>query len=227
VGQQIIPLALEGTIATAQIETIQRTMFIEERSRGGTLGDIRDVGAEARGSAAAGMVEYQIGVFNEMGESQNTTDQDDQKAVMGRLAFHIPSFSQLQFGASGGFEGGSAGQRRERAGGEAQFRNEWLTLRSEVMGARDGAIRRLGYYGLGAVRPRSDIEVVARWDNWDPDLHRETGPADVKERQIVGGISYFIEGAATRLAANVVRSTFPSGRVPPSTQVLLELHVVW
>ncbi|HEY2037108.1 MAG TPA: porin [Steroidobacteraceae bacterium] len=227
VGQQIIPLSLEGTIASPQIETIQRTMFIEERSRGGTLGDIRDIGAAARGSFAAGVVEYQLGLFNEMGESQNSTDQNDQKAAIGRIAFHVPRINQLQVGASGGFEGGSFTQRRERAGGEAQFRGSWLTLRSEVMGARDGAIRRLGYYGLAAARPRSDIELVARWDDWDPDLHNESGPADVDERQIVAGASYFIESAATRLAANLVHSTFPSGRVPESTQLLLELHVVW
>jgi len=227
VGQQIIPLALEGTIASPQIETIQRTMFIEERARGGTLGDIRDIGATARGSLGEGSIEYQLGLFNEMGESQNNTDQNDQKAAVGRVAFHVPFINQLQFGGSGGFEAGTLSQRRERGGGEAQFRNRWLTLRSEVMGARDGAIRRLGYYGLGALRAWSVVELVGRWDDWDPDLHRETGPTDVDERQIVGGMNFYIEGAATRLAANVIRSTFPSRLVPPSTQLLLELHVVW
>lgn len=227
VGQQIIPLALEGTIASAQIETIQRTMFIEERARGGTLGDIRDIGASARGSVGAGTIEYAFGMFNEMGESQNSTDQNDQKAAIGRVALHVPWIDQLQFGASGGFEGGALAARRERAGGEAQFRNNWLTLRSELMGARDGEVRRLGYYGLGAVRPRQDIELVARWDDWDPDLHDESTPATVDERDLVGGASYYIEGGATRLSANIVRSTFPSGRVQASTQLLLELHVVW
>jgi hypothetical protein len=228
VGQQIIPLSLEGTIASAQIETIQRTMFIEERSRGGTLGDIRDIGAAVRGSVGSNLLDYQLGVFNEMGEDQNSTDQNDQKAVLGRLAVHIPGVNQLQFGASGGFEGGPLpSQRRERAGGEAQFRSHGVTLRSEVMGARDGVIRRLGYYVLGAARPASDLELVARWDIWDPDLHNESGPVDVAEHSIVAGASYFLEGGATRLAANVIHSTYPSRLVPASTQLLLELHVVW
>jgi hypothetical protein len=95
------------------------------------------------------------------------------------------------------------------------------------MGARDGAVRRLGYYALGAVRPASDIEVVARWDNWDPDLHNESSAAAAAERELVAGASYFIEGGATRLAANVVRSTFPSGIVQSSTLLLLSLQVVW
>src|SRR5438309_2079844 len=35
VGQLILPLSLEGTVASSQIETIERTMFIAERARGG------------------------------------------------------------------------------------------------------------------------------------------------------------------------------------------------
>lgn len=225
VGQQIIPLALEGVIPSSQIETIQRTMFIEERSRGGTLGDIRDIGAALRGSA--GLLEYAFGSFNEMGESQNNTDQNDQKAVVGRVALHVPFVNQLQFGGSGGYEGGNPAQHRERAGGEAQFRGKWLTLRSEVMGARDGTIRRLGYYGLGALRLSSVLELVGRWDYWDPNLHAESGPSDIAERQLVGGVNFYIEGGATRLAANAVHSTFPSGLAAATEQLLLELHVVW
>jgi hypothetical protein len=228
VGQQIIPLSYEGVTAASQIETIERTMFIAERTRGGGISDVRDIGAEARGSIAANYVDYQVGVFNEFGDTQNSTDQNDQKATIGRLAFRLPALSALQLGASGGFEGGAlAQQRRERAGGEAQFRVRWLTLRTEVMGARDGVLRRLGYYGLGAVRPTPDVELVARWDYWDPDLPNETGPADAAEREIVAGASYFIEGGATRLAANIVRSTFPSGTVPSSTLLLFALQVVW
>lgn len=228
VGQQITPLSLEGEIAASQIETIERTMFIAERNRGAGLGDIRDIGAAARGTVGAGLVDYQIGLFNEMGESQNTTDQNDQKAAIGRVAFRVPRLTTLQLGASGGFEGGPlASQRRERAGGEALYRTSRVTLRSEVMSGRDGVIRRLGYYGLGAVRPRDDVELVARWDWWDPDLHNESGPLDVAERELVGGVNYFIEGGATRLAANLVRSSFPSGKLSSSTELLLSLQVVW
>ena len=228
VGQQIIPLSYEGITAASQIETIERTMFIAERSRGGGISDVRDIGAEVRGSVADNHVDYQLGVFNEFGETQNSTDQNDQKATIGRLAFRVPGLAALQLGTSGGFEGGPLPQqRRERAGGEGQFRNRWLTLRGEVMGARDGTLRRLGYYGLGAFRPTPDVELVGRWDYWDPDLHNESGPVNVAEREIVAGASYFIEGGATRLAANVVRSTFPSGIVRASTLLLFSLQVVW
>lgn len=228
VGQQIIPLSLEGVIAASQIETIERAMFIAERNRGGGLGDVRDIGAAARGSVADGSIDYQIGLFNEMGESQNNTDQNDQKATIGRVAFRVPAFAALQLGASGGFEGGPlATQRHERAAGEAQFRTARLTLRSEIMGGRDGSARRLGYYGLGAVRPTPEVELVARWDAWDPDLHNESNATDIAERQLIGGVNYFIEGGATRLAANIVHSTFPSHAVASTTQLLFALQVVW
>jgi len=95
------------------------------------------------------------------------------------------------------------------------------------MGARDRGRRRLGYYGLGAFRPRPEVELVGRWDYWDPDLHNESDAADAAERELVAGASYFIEGGATRLAANVVRSTFPSGIVQSSTLLLFSLQVVW
>ena len=180
VGQLILPLSLEGTVASSQIETIERTMFIAERARGGGLGDIRDIGAAARGSLAAGYLDYQVGLYNEMGESQNNTDQNDQKATIGRVVLHVPTVPELQFGASGGIEGGPlVAQRHERAGGEAQYRNRWLTVRSEIMGARDGTARRLGYYALGAARPTPDVELVARYDSWDPDLHNESGALNV------------------------------------------------
>ena len=228
IGQQLLPLSYEGVVLTWFIETVQRTMFIEERSRGGTLGDIRDIGATALGTLANGYVNYQVGLYNDMGDSQNQTDANDQKATMGRVVFRVPGFSALQLGGSGGFEGASkVNDRRERAGGEGQFRAGLLTLRSEVMSARDGNVRRLGYYGFGAIRPTSDVELVGRWDYWDPDLHNESGPTTVAERQITAGGSYFIESAATRLSANFVRSSFPSRRLSPTNELLLGLHVVW
>ena len=105
VGQQIIPLSYEGVTAASQIETIERTMFIAERSRGGGISDVRDIGAEVRGSVARHHVDYQLGVFNEFGDTQNSTDQNDQKATIGRLAFRLPGLPALQVGALGRLRG--------------------------------------------------------------------------------------------------------------------------
>lgn len=209
VGQQIIPLSLEGTISTANVETIERTMFIVERSRAVGLGDIRDVGASVNG-LLANVLEYHAGVFNETGEGQGTTDPNDQKAFMGRFAVHPPMLPGFQIGGSGGFQGGATAARRERLGTEVQFRDSWLTMRAETMTARDGELRRFGWYTLGAVRPTPPLQLVARYDAWDRDRTHEASVVDAFERQIVLGGSYLIDGTAARFVVNGVWQSFPN-----------------
>ena len=226
IGQQIIPLSLEGTIPTAQVETIERTMFIIERSRAVGLGDIRDIGVSANGRAL-GALEYHIGVFNETGEGAGTIDVNHQKAVIGRVVIHPAVVPGVQVGGSGGFQGGTLRQRRERAGGEIQYRDTRLTLRAEAMSARDGALRRFGWYGLSAVRPTSKLQFVARYDNWDRDRGSEGSFADAVERQAVIGGSYLLDGSA-KLALNVIRQTFPNvSRPRAGTIVLAAFQAVW
>jgi hypothetical protein len=226
IGQQIIPLSLEGTIPTAQVETIERTMFIVERSRATGLGDIRDIGVSANGGTL-GVVEYHVGVFNETGEGAGTIDVNDQKAVMGRIAIHPPALPYFQFGGSGGFEGGPLKQRRERAGGEIQYRDSRLTVRAEAIGARDGNLRRFGWYGLSAVRPTTHLQLVARFDSWDRDLSQELSLFDATERQMTVGASYLLD-PSTKVALNVIRQTFPNVASPRSgTIVLVAFQAVW
>ncbi len=229
VGQQIIPLSLEGTVPSSQIETIERTLFIVERSRATGLGDIRDIGASLNGTAADA-IEYHLGLFNETGESQNTTDPNDQKAVLGRVALHIPGMAHFQVGGSGGFQGGppAGPQRRERAGGEIQYRDQYLTLRTELMSARDAALRRFGWYSLASARPTEQLQFVARIDSWDRDLHSETALTDAYERQIVAGTSYLFDGGVGKVAFNLVRQTFPRiHTVPAATFALIAFQGVW
>ncbi len=210
IGQQVLPLSLEGTIPTSQVETIERTMFIVDKSRAIGLGDVRDVGVSANGLAANGVVEYHGGLFNETGESQGTTDPNNQKTLMGRVVLHPSFLPGFQIGSSGGFQGGPTPVRRERLGGELQYRTSIYTFRAEAMGARDAELRRFGWYTLGTVRPTHDLQLVARYDFWDKDLSRELSINDAAERQIVAGGSYLLEGGIARLVANVVRQDFPN-----------------
>jgi hypothetical protein len=227
IGQQIVPLSLEGTIPTSQVETVERTMFIVERSRAGGLGDVRDIGVSANGRALDA-VEYHLAVFNETGESGGNIDTNDQKALMGRVVLRAPAFPQLQIGGSGGVEGGPASQRRERAAGEGQFRSEFVTVRGEVMAARDGALRRFGWYGLGAVRPTTRLQFVARYDSWDRDLSHDVSLFDGLERQVTVGGSYLIDGSVAKVAFNVVRQTFPNiATVRAGTILLMAFQAVW
>jgi len=209
VGQQVLPLSLEGTISTAKVETIERTMFIIERSRAVGLGDIRDIGASANG-IVGNVLEYHAGLFNETGESQGTTDPNNQKAFIGRLALHPSMLPGFQIGGSGGFQGGPTATRRERAGTEVQFQDSWVTLRAETMTARDAELRRFGWYSLAAVRPTPLLQFVARYDAWDRDRTHEASIVDAFERQIVLGGSYLVDGTAAKVALNVIRQSFPN-----------------
>jgi hypothetical protein len=228
VGQQIIPLGLEGTYPTAQIETIERTLFAAERSRAVGLGDVRDIGVSANGYLAANSVEYHVGTFNETGEGAGTTDVNPQKSIVGRVAFHPTILPALQFGGSGGYEGGLPKARRERAAGEIQLKTADVTVRAEVMSARDGLLHRLGWYGLGAYRPTSRLQFVGRYDWWDRDRTAEAILQNAVEIQIVAGASYMIEGNVGKIALNVVRQTFPNvTSVRNGTFLLAGFSGVW
>ncbi|MDB4874771.1 MAG: hypothetical protein JWM41_1217 [Gemmatimonadetes bacterium] len=227
VGQQILPLGLEGGIPLSQIETIERSNISAERSRAVGLGDVRDIGASINGRATS-QLEYHVGVFNETGDDQGTTDANDQKAVVGRLVVHPSLLPNIQVGGTGAYEGGSVTQHRERGGADIQYRDNWLTLRTEAMSARDGLLHRFGWYGLGAVRPTTRLQLAARYDSWDRDRTHESSGNDAFERQIVVGGSYLVDGASTKFALNVIRQTFPNiSSVRPSTFLLAAFSGVW
>ena len=227
IGQQIVPLSLEGTISTSKVETIERTMFIVERSRATGLGDVRDIGVSANGTLPQGL-EYHVGMFNETGESAGTIDANDQKAFIGRFAYHPLFFPHLSIGGSGAFEGGARLSRRERGGTEIEFRNPLLTLRAETMAARDGDLRRFGWYSLAAIRPTDVLQFVARYDSWDKDRTHETSVFDAYERQVSVGASYLIDGTSAKIAFNIVRQTFPNvNNVTDGTFALIAFQGLW
>jgi hypothetical protein len=227
VGQQIVPLSYEGTISSAKVETIERTLFISERSRAVGLGDVRDIGVSANG--VYDLAEYHIGVFNETGEDAGTTDSNDQKAVIGRIALRPPWLPGLQFGGSGAFEGGPPLQHRERAAGEIVYGVPAFTVRAELMSARDGLLHRMGWYGLGAYRPTTRLQLSARYDAWDRDRAHETSVNDALEHQIVGAAGYVIdETSGAKVVLNVIRQTFPNiDTVRAGTILLAAFQAAW
>jgi hypothetical protein len=227
IGQQIVPLSLEGTISTSKVETIERTMFIVERSRATGLGDVRDIGVSANGTTPQG-VEFHVGMFNETGESAGTIDANPQKSIIGRLVYHPLFFPYLSIGGSGGFEGGARLSRRERGGTEVEFKNPAVTLRAETMAARDGDLRRFGWYTLGALRPTKELQFVGRFDSWDKDRTHETSLVDAYERQVSIGVSHLIDGTSAKIAFNIVRQTFPNvNNVTNGTFALIAFQGLW
>jgi hypothetical protein len=109
-----------------------------------------------------------------------------------------------------------------------EFRNPLVTLRAETMAARDGDLRRFGWYSLGAVRPTTLLQLVARYDSWDKDRTHESSLIDAYERQISIGASYLIDGTSAKIAFNLVRQTFPNvNNVTDGTFALIAFQGLW
>jgi len=226
-GQFKIPLSLEGLQSSGQLDT-ERALFASDRARGGTFGDIRDVGIMLYGPLSK-EVDYQIGVFNGSGESQNDLDKNDQKAVAGRLVVR-PSFIRgLQLGGSGVWGNGQRADRprRDRLGAESMFVRGPFTLKGELMTGSDGAIHRRGYYGHFAYKFDPKFQGIFRVDTWDPDIARENNAASATERDYVAGFNYFIREKYFKLQFNYLRKTFANGLIPSRNVLLLNLQTWW
>lgn len=227
VGQFKIPISLEGLQSSATLDT-ERALFASDRARGGTFGDIRDVGLMLYGPLSK-RVDYQIGVFNGSGENQNDLDKNDQKAVAGRLVVRPEFLKGLQLGGSGVWGNGQRSDRprRDRFGAEALFVRGPVTLKGEVMTGADGAIHRRGYYGHFVYQFEPRFQGIFRVDTWDPDISKETTAASASERDYVAGFNYFIRERYFKLQFNYVRKTFANGLLPSRNVLLLNLQTWW
>ena len=226
-GQFKIPLSLEGLQSSGQLDT-ERALFASDRARGGTFGDIRDIGIMLYGPLSK-EVDYQIGVFNGSGESQNDLDKNDQKAVAGRLVVR-PSFIRgLQLGGSGVWGNGQRADRprRDRLGAESMFVRGPITLKGELMTGSDGAVHRRGYYGHFGYKFDPKFQGIFRVDTWDPDISRENNAASATERDYVAGFNYFIREKYFKLQFNYLRKTFANGLIPSRNVLLLNLQTWW
>lgn len=221
VGQMKLPATYEGSVSSAStLETVDNALFISE----GKAALVRDLGVAISGPVSSD-IRFKVGVFNGTGESQNTTDLNDTKAVAGRVEMQtmVPG---LKVATSGVWSGPVAADslRRDRVGIDAQYTRGPVTLRSEWLRAWDAASERVGYYVLGAYRLRS-VELVARHDVFD----RAPGAADATpgmlERDYLAGVNYRISGDNVRLQANYVFRTFDG--LSRRELLLLNVQTAW
>jgi hypothetical protein len=200
VGQMRLPLTYEGgTLGAARIETYDRALLITE----GKLGLVRDLGAMVTASAGR-VATIKVGAFNGVGESQNSPDANNGKVVAGSVDLHSSSMG-FSVGASGATSGRATttNPRRDRIGGDAQWRRGPVTLRSEWMHATDGDVPREGWYGVAAYRFGA-LELASRYDVWDRDTRSETGDVDLAERDVVAGANWLIAGTNVKLQMDYV-----------------------
>lgn len=228
IGQFKIPLSQEGLQSTATLDTVERALFLADRARGGGLGDSRDIGAMLFG-ALNKQVDYQIGIFNGVDESQNAPDQNDQKAVVGRVVFRPAFIEGLQIGGSGAYGTAprSPNPRRDRLGGELVYQRGKVKIKSELMTGINGGTHARGYYAHFGYRIQPKLELVFRYDTFDPNIRLDTTATNVNERDYLSGVNYFFKNNNLKLQLNYVRRTFANGIVPSKNLFLANLQTSW
>jgi hypothetical protein len=210
------------------LETVERALYTSDRARGGIYGDSRDVGLLLRAPAGHD-VDYAVGYFNGVGESQNDTDRNRAKAVVGRLVTKVPFLRELSIGASGALSTRNAPDSvvRRRAGAEARLVAGPVLVKTEYMAGRDGARRGAGWYGHVGYSATAHLNLILRHDVFDPDVDAETSVLDVRERDWVTGFTYDLPAMNLRFQMNYLRKLFPQAIVPSRNLVLTNLQAAW
>jgi Phosphate-selective porin O and P len=225
IGQFKLPLSLEGLQSSGELDTVERALFASDRARGGTYGDVRDIGFMARGSVGR-RVDFQAGVFNGVAETQNDLDHNRQKALAGRLV--VRPATGLQVGLSAAWGSGDVTRpRRERLGAEFQFTHGALRLKSELMTGEDGLFHRRGFYGHVGYRFWPRVEAILRVDRWDPDTASQSTPASVSELDYVTGFNVFLTEHHLKLQVNYLRKTFGSDILASRNVLLVNTQAFW
>jgi hypothetical protein len=228
-GQLKIPIGLEGGIQSpAVLETVERALYTSDRARGGIYGDSRDIGVLLRGPAARD-VEYSVGYFNGVGESQNDTDRNQAKAVVGRFATRMPFLRALSLGASGALSTMNAPDTvvRRRAGAEARLVAGPVLVKSEYMAGRDGTRRGAGWYAHLGYSPTTRLNLIVRQDVFDPDLDAESTALNARERDLITGFTYDVPALNLRFQMNYLRKLLPPAIAPGRNLILTNLQAAW
>jgi hypothetical protein len=228
-GQLKVPVGLEGGIQSpAVLETVERALYTSDRARGGIYGDSRDIGVLLRGPAARD-VDYAIGYFNGVGESQNDTDHNRAKAVVGRFAARLPFLPALSLGASGALSTRSSPDSviRQRAGAEARLIAGPVLVKAEYMSGRDGDRTGAGWYAHLGYSPTTHLNLVVRQDVFDPDLNAESTVLNARERDWVAGFTYDMPALNVRFQMNYLRKLLSPSIAPGRNLLLTNLQAAW
>ena len=100
VGQFSLPIGYEGDqVSSSDLQTVDRAlMFTQRDAFDGGYGSVHDTGLQLRG--VHGRFDYRFGIFNGLGERQNTTALSDAKAMVARLIYRPTQIQGLKLGVS-------------------------------------------------------------------------------------------------------------------------------
>lgn len=209
-GQFKIPLSMENNTPSNIMDLIERSQVVEAlvaRNRD-SIGNQngRDIGVMAFGSLLSlpdrQMIDYYLGVFQGVGI--NATDNNEAKDLGARLTFHPIAGLDLGGAYYDGFSKiGTATKKdniRKRIAGELSYVYKIISIKGEYIRGKDGDFIKLnndytyvhyqreGWYAqLAAYVYKRKIQLVGRWDAYDPDI-KKPGNATLN---LLGGVNYY------------------------------------
>ncbi len=208
-GQFKVPFSLENLTSTPDLDLINLAPSVSSLVPGLDIGSNgRDIGLVLTGKAS--IFEYFVGAFN--GAGINKADTNSRKDVSARLVMR--PLSGLSFGASlydGRYSAtaGAAPVVRDRTGFDAAWVTPAVSLKAELIRARDGEKKRQGWYALGGwFVVRKKIQAVIRYDSLD--LDRDA--ASDRVATAAAGLNWFIAGR-TRIQINYEQVVNEAGAV--------------
>ena len=201
-GQFAVPFSLESTTPELSMESIDRSQAVEALV--GRTKDIignqggRDIGIQVGGSLIElndlPLIEYKLGLFN--GAGVNTSDNNNDKDVVGRLVLH--PIKGINIGSSFYNGMGYYGQVpkshiRNRFGFDIALDYAKVTFHAEYLQGKDSTTSRAGYYLQAAyyVVPKK-LQLLIKYDTYDSNK-------DVTNNST----TYYIIGANYNITANI------------------------
>jgi len=167
-GQYKVPFSLENLTSSSALDTINRSLTVER------LCPSRDIGAKGRdiGISVKGQISkiaFIMGVFN--GTGINTTDNNDQKDLAGRLEIFPGRFLALGLSYYNGRyspDTGAQAVRRDRTGIDFSFVRDRLSIKAEYIVAKDDLTERYGWYAQGCYFfLAKKIQALIKYDCFD------------------------------------------------------------
>ncbi len=220
IGQQKTGLSEEGTRSSSQLLTIERSIMNGLPTTAGRVGDIRDTGAVLRYNHPLGYA--MVGVWNDNGVTQNAVDNDRFKFADAHAYF--TGIRHLTAGIWGGTNIGDYRPRnkRDRAGATLKWESGPHTFEAEgaytldYAGGSPLANRTIGLggYALYAHSLSKRVQLVARYDEWDPAVHGGVtsglatnltiGARHHNLREYTFGVNYFLRGHNSKIQLNYI-----------------------
>ncbi len=205
-GQFRIPLSAEALEAGADLVTIRRALFNESATQ---VGLWRDIGLMGRGRPWP-WLDLACGVFN--GEGMNVAEGDHRKDLVARLV--VEPAADVAIGLAHQERAfGPSGPDHRRTGLSLDVPLGPLAGRAEALWGMDGGTTKLGWFVQVSGFMRPELQLVARYEAWDPDQARARVQRDLTLglNGYPGPLWGVPASNGAKLALNLVHQAGPAG----------------